>query len=100
MSPLTLTLCVAVVVWALAAIDGGNDGILEMPKLQEATAGQPAHEGSRLRAWNVREGLDETVALVAPEAVEPVRMATPVLAVDGLEDAREQMPVMVSGASV
>ena len=60
--------------WALAAIDGGNDGILEVPKLQEATAGQPAHEVSRLRAWNVREGvLDATPPpLVTPTEVPDV----------------------------
>jgi len=72
MSPLTLTLCVVVVVWALAAIDGGNDGILEVPKLQEATAGQPAHEVSRLRTWGVREGRLDATPLVAPTTVPVV----------------------------
>jgi len=41
-----------------------------------------------------------TQEVVAPPTVEPLRAATPPLVVDGLEDAREQMPKLVPGTSI
>ena len=49
----------AVVLWASAA--GGQDDTLEVPLVRQAEQREPAHEVSRLRAWDVREGrLDAT----------------------------------------
>ena len=47
------------VLWASAA--RGHDDTLEVPLVREAEQREPAHEVSRLRTWNVREGvLDAT----------------------------------------
>ena len=52
---------------------GGNDDVLEVPRLQGADHEQQAREMSRLRTWNVREGLDEThTPLVTPTPLPDV----------------------------
>ena len=60
------------VLWASAA--RGHDDTLEVPLVREAEQREPAHEVSRLRTWNVREGrLDAThtpLATPTPVAVD------------------------------
>jgi len=57
-------------VWASAA--GGQDDTLEVPLVRQAEQREPAHEVSRLRAWNVREGvLDATPPPLATPTLMP-----------------------------
>ena len=110
---------VAVVGWTEAA-NGGHDGELRLlpPRVRWEPAGyndlqalwrggylgqyEDGSEGARRVAPPNSHDLDATATqeVVAPPTVEPLRAATPPLVVDGLEDAREQMPKLVPGTSI
>jgi len=72
---------------ALSVI-GGDDGLLEMPELQETDSGQPGYEVSLLRAWQLHEGrLDVATPtpIPTPTPVPVVPEPTVARSVAGLE---------------